>query len=90
MITFIIRRILQMVLVLIGVSIIVFVIMFLVPTDAATLQAGKNQNPERVEMIRKQLGLDQPIYKQYLLVRTAPLATATSASPTSSSARSPR
>jgi peptide/nickel transport system permease protein len=67
MITFIIRRILQMVLVLFGVSIIVFVIMFLVPTDAATLQAGKNQNPERVEMIRKQLGLDQPIYKQYVL-----------------------
>lgn len=65
MITFIVRRLLQMALVLVGVSVIVFVIMFLVPTDAATLQAGKNQNPERIQIIRENLGLDQPIYKQY-------------------------
>jgi len=67
MISFIIRRLLQMILVLFGVSIIVFVIVFLLPSDAATMQAGKNQNPERVETIRHQLGLDQPVYKQYLL-----------------------
>jgi peptide/nickel transport system permease protein len=65
MITYIVRRLFQLVLVLIGVSLITFAIMFLVPGDAAQSLAGKDATPERLALIRHRLGLDQPVYVQY-------------------------
>jgi peptide/nickel transport system permease protein len=65
MLTYIVRRLLQMIIVLIGVSLITFVIMFLVPGDPAQLLAGKDATPQKVAIIRHQLGLDRPIYVQY-------------------------
>ena len=65
MISYIIRRLFQLVLVLIGVSIITFIIMFVVPGDPARTVAGKNATPQRLTEIRHQLGLDKPIYNQY-------------------------
>ena len=62
---YIARRLVQLVFVLIGVSIITFLIMFLIPGDPAYLLAGKNASPERVEQIRVELGLNKPIYVQY-------------------------
>ncbi|SHK50871.1 peptide/nickel transport system permease protein [Pseudonocardia thermophila] len=48
------------------VSLLTFALLQLVPGDAAQLVAGDNASPERVEEIRRQLGLDQPLITQYL------------------------
>ena len=65
MLSYIVRRLLQLVIVLIGVTIITFVIMYAVPGDAAVLIAGRNAQPERLEQIRQQYHLEDPIYLQY-------------------------
>ena len=67
MISYIIRRLFQLVLVLFGVTIFTFIILFLVPGNPALLQAGKNPTPERLAYISHNLGLDKPIYVQYAL-----------------------
>ncbi|MFA4964598.1 MAG: ABC transporter permease [Thermoleophilia bacterium] len=65
MLAYIIRRLFQLVIVLVGVSVITFLIMFAIPGDPARQLAGKNPTPERMAEISKQLGLDRPIYVQY-------------------------
>jgi len=66
--TFIIRRLLWMVVLLILVSFITFVIFYLFPSaDPAQLRAGRQPNPQLVEQIRHQLNLDKPFYAQYWL-----------------------
>jgi peptide/nickel transport system permease protein len=65
MVTYVIRRLIQLVIVLIGVTVITFVIMFTIPGDPAQQLAGKNATPERIATIRTQLGLDRPVYVQY-------------------------
>lgn len=62
---FIIRRLLLMIPVLIGVSVIVFVLMRVIPGDIALLLAGDNATEERLEEIRQELGLKKPVYQQY-------------------------
>jgi len=59
------RRILQMIPVLVGVSILVFVGMHVVPGDVATLLLGDKATPEALERLQHELGLDQPVYIQY-------------------------
>ncbi|MBP1967296.1 ABC transporter permease [Paenibacillus aceris] len=65
MFVYIIRRLLQMIPVLLGVILVVFLIMQLVPGDPAVLLAGEGASAETVERIRHQLGLDQPLFIQY-------------------------
>ena len=65
MLAYVIRRLFQLVIVLIGVTIITFLIMFAIPGDPAQLVAGKNATPQKVEEIRKRLGLNRPLYVQY-------------------------
>lgn len=65
MFNYIIRRMLQMVPVLLGVILVVFLIMKLVPGDPALLIAGEGATPEIIERIHKQLGLDKPLLVQY-------------------------
>ena len=65
MISYIVRRLLQLVLVLIGVTIFTFIILFLVPGNPALLQAGRNPTPERIAYIKHNMGIDKPIYVQY-------------------------
>jgi peptide/nickel transport system permease protein len=68
MATFIIRRLLWMVVLLLLVSFITFVIFYLFPSaDPAQLRAGRQPNPQLVEQIRHQLNLDKPFYVQYWL-----------------------
>jgi len=67
MVAYVIRRLFQLVIVLLGVSVITFAIMFLIPGDPAQLLAGRNPSPERVAIIRHHFGLDKPVYEQYLL-----------------------
>ncbi|MFC5588670.1 ABC transporter permease [Sporosarcina soli] len=65
MVTYIIRRLLQTIPVLIGVSILVFSLMHLIPGDAAQIMAGEAASEETVEQIREKLGLNEPLYVQY-------------------------
>ncbi|WP_289140584.1 nickel ABC transporter permease [uncultured Brevibacillus sp.] len=66
MFVYIIRRLLQMIPVLLGVILVVFLIMQMVPGDPAVLLAGEGASAETIAKIRTQLGLDQPIMVQYL------------------------
>jgi glutathione transport system permease protein len=51
--------------VLLGVLLIGVLLMQVVPTDAATVRAGPTASPEVVEAIRRDLGLDKPVYVQF-------------------------
>jgi peptide/nickel transport system permease protein len=67
MLSYIIRRLLWVVLLLFVVSALTFVIFYLLPSaDPAQLRAGRQPNPQLVEQIRHNLGLDKPWYEQYL------------------------
>jgi peptide/nickel transport system permease protein len=66
LIRYIIRRLLWVIVLLFLVSFITFVIFYLLPTaDPAALRAGRQPNPDLVEQIRHNLGLDKPWYQQY-------------------------
>lgn len=62
---YIVRRLLQTIPVLIGVSILVFSLMHLIPGDAAQIMAGEAASEETVEQIREKLGLNKPKPVQY-------------------------
>jgi peptide/nickel transport system permease protein len=65
---YLIRRVIQMVFVLLVISAITYAIFFLMsPIDPAVLFAGKVPQPQVVAAIRKEFGLNKPIYMQYLL-----------------------
>src|SRR3974377_759264 len=59
------RRLIQVLPVLLGVSLLVFVGMHLIPGDVAQLLLGDKGTPEQLARQRHQLGPDQPIYIQY-------------------------
>ncbi|MED4585071.1 nickel ABC transporter permease [Brevibacillus choshinensis] len=65
MLVYLIRRLLQMIPVLLGVILVVFLIMQMVPGDPAVLLAGEGASAETIANIRTQLGLDQPVMVQY-------------------------
>jgi len=62
-----IKRFLTIVPVLLGVSLIVFSFTHLIPGDPAVAMLGERATPQRVMEVRTQLGLDQPLYKQYFI-----------------------
>jgi peptide/nickel transport system permease protein len=65
MITYLGRRLVQSLLILFGVSLITFALLYLLPADPVRQIAGRSATPETVESIRRQLGLDQPFVVQY-------------------------
>jgi len=65
MIAYLTRRLIQAALLLIGVSLITFVLLYLLPADPVRQIAGRSATPATVESIRQQLGLDQPFFIQY-------------------------
>ena len=62
-----IKRFLTIVPVLVGVSVLVFAFVHLIPGDPAATMLGERATPERVKDIRDQLGLDKPLYAQYAI-----------------------
>ncbi len=60
------RRLLMLIGVLFGVTLITFTISHLVPGDPAQLMAGPRASAEAIAALRAQLGLDRPLYVQYL------------------------
>jgi peptide/nickel transport system permease protein len=69
MLTFIVRRLIGMVLVLAAVSFLVFVIFIIVPGgDPAVRIAGKNANDQLITNIKHTWGFDRPFYVQYVIM----------------------
>jgi len=60
------KRFGQALLILLGVTLITFVLLYLIPADPARQIAGRSATAETVENIRRQLGLHLPFYEQYL------------------------
>jgi peptide/nickel transport system permease protein len=65
MLTYLLRRILASLGILLGVSVVTFCLTYLVPADPVAMVAGRTSTPETREQIRRQLGLDRPLYEQY-------------------------
>ncbi|AFR31367.1 ABC transporter permease [Arthrobacter sp. Rue61a] len=66
MLSFLAKRLGFGLLVLVSLSIFVFVLFYVAPGDPARVIAGDKATPEMLAQIRANLGLDQPIYVQYL------------------------
>ncbi|MEU6286179.1 ABC transporter permease [Streptomyces sp. NPDC005047] len=65
MLQFLIRRSFGAVLILVLISAFTFFMFFAIPQDPALLACGKNCTPDALEIIHKNLGLDQPVTVQY-------------------------
>ena len=67
MTSYIVKRLFDLVFVLFGVSLLVFLMLRFIPGDAVEIMLGANVDisPERVDALRRQLGLDLPVYQQY-------------------------
>jgi peptide/nickel transport system permease protein len=65
MFAYILRRLVQSALILLGVSFITFVLLYVLPADPVRQIAGRSATAETVASIRQQLGLDQPFIVQY-------------------------
>jgi len=62
---FLVRRILGLVPVLLGVTLVVFIAIHLIPGDPAQVLLGDRATPERLAEVRKEMGLDRPLYVQF-------------------------
>ncbi len=63
---YLIRRVLSVVPVLFGVSVVVFAIIHITPGDPARIMLGAAGRPEDVATLRHELGLDRPVHIQYV------------------------
>ena len=63
---FIARRLVQMIPVLFGVTIIVFALLQMIPGDPAAAILGAQARPESLAALRTELGLDRPLWEQYV------------------------
>jgi peptide/nickel transport system permease protein len=63
---YILRRFLQMIPITFGILTLVFSLIHLIPGDPAVQIAGENARPEDVQQVRKALGLDRPLWSQYV------------------------
>ena len=66
MLSYLVKRLLYLIPVLFGVSVLVFGIMHLAPGDPAQVILGPKATAQSLAKLRAELGLDQPVYKQYL------------------------
>ena len=63
--TYVLNRLILTIPVLFGVSVVIFLLMKLIPGDAAQVLAGPSATRDEVEMIREDLGLNEPLIVQY-------------------------
>ncbi len=64
---YLLRRLLQLIPVLFGISLVVFLIMALLPGDPALAILGPYATPESLATLRAELGLDQPLWRRFLV-----------------------
>jgi peptide/nickel transport system permease protein len=67
MLNYLIKRLLATIPVLIGISLLLFFMLRMLPGDPAQVLAGQMAPPEEIQNIRHQLGMDRPIYEQYVI-----------------------
>src|SRR5271163_2508846 len=67
MLRFILRRCLLAVPSLLGLLVVTFLLIRVVPTDPAAVMAGDAATPEQIERLRHQYGLDRPIWEQFFV-----------------------
>ncbi len=67
MLRYIVQRLFMLIPVLIGISIITFVMVRLIPGDPARIMAGERATDEQVQRVREMWGLDKPIHEQYFI-----------------------
>jgi peptide/nickel transport system permease protein len=65
-IRYIIRRLLWAVVLFVAVTVVTYIIFFVIPADPARAVAGRNPTPAMIENARHYLGIDKPVYIQYL------------------------
>jgi peptide/nickel transport system permease protein len=65
MLRFIVRHVLMMIPILLGISLVMFILLRVVPGDPAVMALNVYATPERVTELRAQWGLDRPIAEQY-------------------------
>lgn len=65
MIAFVLRRLAQLLPVLVGASALIFAMMYAVPGGPVGVLVGENATPEQIEAVTKQFGLDRPVIVQY-------------------------
>lgn len=66
MVRYIGRRLLSLLPVLLGITLLVFIFLHLIPGDPATILLGERATPEQAAALRERLGLDEPLPLQYL------------------------
>jgi peptide/nickel transport system permease protein len=64
---YIVRRLLAAIPVLFGLSVILFAFLHLIPGDPAVAILGQHATPDLVAQVKEQLGLDKPLWQQYLI-----------------------
>ena len=67
---YIIKRLIQFVFVLLGTSLILFVVSNVIPADPVRAAAGPKATTEQLEAIRVKLGFDKPLHEQYIIYIT--------------------
>jgi peptide/nickel transport system permease protein len=67
MLKYIVRRVIASIPVLFGLSIVLFAFVHLLPGDPTRAILGQHATPELVARLRESLGLDKPLYEQYIL-----------------------
>ncbi|MHB9153291.1 MAG: ABC transporter permease [Spirochaetales bacterium] len=63
---YLLRRILMLVPVLFGVTLIVFALMYITPSDPAQMMLGANASPAAYTQMKADMGLDKPFFVQYV------------------------
>ncbi|MGB3693233.1 MAG: ABC transporter permease [Spirulinaceae cyanobacterium] len=66
MFNYFLKRFLSLIPVILGITLLVFCLLHLIPGDPATVLLGERATPERIVALREQLGLNDPLPKQYL------------------------
>ena len=87
MLRYVIRRLIWVVFLLFAVSIVTFVLFFLMPGDPASASVPRQATPEVIEQVRERMGLNQPIWMQYRDSCTARTASASGGRAASSTGR---
>ncbi|HTJ25292.1 MAG TPA: ABC transporter permease [Candidatus Limnocylindria bacterium] len=64
MLRFAVNRAVRLVLVLLGITVVSFLFLHLIPGDPVTLRLGEHASPEEIALLRGQLGLDKPWWVQ--------------------------
>ena len=67
MLKYLVRRLLAAIPVLLGLSVVLFAFVHLLPGDPVAALLGQHATPELTAQIREQLGLNKPLYEQYVI-----------------------